>query len=340
MNRFISNPLAGYLLLAALGIVLFWANPLTAIATNYNRDIAIAGTSIYASLRSITSVMSLVKDTDVQASIPLLSVATSPGQMLQPVISTIDRMSNLLFALVVSSGVLAFTLPIVSTLGSAVIIAGAGTSALARMTKSRLPVVIERAVRGCISLGIFAAVGIPLAYSIAFVIGDRITAQAWEEASAVFEGQAEVMATANVAGVDISTATIPADLPSAQQPQEQEGNVLDWARSTVGGAVQGSTEAIQGALAATTGFATALKDQLAAGTNVITDGVAAASALFEASVKIGVAYLVKLIVLPVLVLLGFLWVMRSVSRPTVTMAGETVLSSVRYVDSDTTADNA
>jgi|GEM_PF-1691968 len=315
MNRTPDSPTVGYLLMAIVGLALFIANPLTALASNYNSDIALAGVGIYGSLRGITSVMSLVKDTDVQASIPLFSVATSPGQTLQPVIATIERMSNLLFALIIASGVLSFTLPIVSALGSAVLVFGACTKALVGLFAIRLPVAVDRALGGCISLGVLAAIGIPLAYSSAFVIGDRFTSEAWEQASEVFHRQAEAMESVDVSGIDPGQTTVPIEAPSTDQSEVPNIGFLDWVGATAAGVLRGSTQAIEGAIIATTSFADSIKGQLAAGTGVIANGVEAASALFEASVQIGVAYLVKLIVLPLLVLLGFLWLMRSTSAP-------------------------
>jgi len=317
MRPSITKPVLGHFLVALLGALLLLVNPLTAIATNYNRDIAVAGTAIYASLRGISSVMSVVQDTDLQVSVPLFSVASSPGQVLQPVIGTIERMSNVLFALVVSSGVLSFTLPVVSGIGSALLLAFGTIRGALRFLAVPVPGSIERAMRGCISLGVLAALGVPLAYSVAFVIGDRFTSDAWADAQSVFEKQAEILSSADVSGIDI---------PETQEQAATDdstatggGNAFDWAKSAIGGAVQGSTEAIQGALSATAGFAAELRTQLAAGTGVVENGMDAASELFEASVKIGVAYFVKLFVLPFLLLLGFLWVIRSIGHGEITM---------------------
>jgi hypothetical protein len=94
-----------------------------------------------------------------------------------------------------------------------------------------------------------------------------------------------------------------------------DGGLIGWVFGMLSGAVQGSGEAIQGAVAATTGFANAVREQFETNAKVVADGLAAAGQLFDASVKIGVAYLVKLVVLPLLILFGFTFVMRAARSP-------------------------
>ncbi len=319
--NFLKSSTGRYALLAILGLLLSVYNPLTQIASNYNRDIALSGAGIYGSLRAVTAVMSMAKDTNITASVIAASVETSPGQLLQPLISTIERFSNLLFALIVTSGVLAFTLPIIAFLGSVMIIIGAGVRAVISRIGHPLAGAFDRAARGCVTLGILAALGIPGSYALAFAIGDRVTASAWDEATSVFDKQAKLASAVNVEGIDLSQVDIPTEPPvvvEAPAASTDEGNIFTNALNTVGNAVGGvagsSSEAIQNAFKATTGFAEVARKQVMSGATVITDGIAAAADIFEASVKIGVAYLVKLIVLPFLVLLGFLWVFRSVTH--------------------------
>lgn len=318
---FLNTSTARYAALALIGFILTFYNPFTQIATNYNRDIAVAGAGVYGGLRTLTAVMNLAKDTNITASVIAASVETSPGQVLQPVISTIERFSNLLFALIVTSGVLAIILPVVATLGGGVLLVGAGVRAVMSKIGHPLAGSIDRAARGLVTLGILAALGIPGSYAIAFFIGDRVTAEAWEEATGVFDEQAAAAEANDLAGVDLSEVDLPTEeevleAPVAASPVE-EGNIFTQALDSVGDAVGGvassSQDAIQRTLQSTVGFAEVARRQVMAGATVIGNGVAAAADILEASVKIGVAYLVKLIVLPVLLMLGFLWVFRSVT---------------------------
>lgn len=91
---FLNTSTARYAALALIGFILTFYIPFTQIATNYNRDIAVAGAGVYGGLRTLTAVMSLAKDTNITASVIAASVETSPGQVLQPVISTIERFST------------------------------------------------------------------------------------------------------------------------------------------------------------------------------------------------------------------------------------------------------
>ena len=319
--NFLNTSTARYAALALLGLILTFYNPLTQLATSYNRDIAVAGAGVYGGLRTLTAVMSLAKDTNITASVIAASVETSPGQVLQPVISTIERFSNLLFALILTSGVLAMILPVVATLGSGVLLVGAGVRAVISKIGHPLAGSIDRAARGLVTLGILAALGIPGSYAIAFFIGDRVTAQAWEEATDVFNKQAAAAEANDMTGVDLSEVDLPTEAevleaPIATPPVE-DGNIFTQALDSVGNAVGGvassSQDAILRTLQSTVGFAEVARKQVMAGATVIGNGVAAAADILEASVKIGVAYLVKLIVLPVLLMLGFLWVFRSVT---------------------------
>ncbi|QQR38466.1 hypothetical protein [Devosia rhizoryzae] len=318
---FLNTSTARYAALALIGFILTFYNPFTQIATNYNRDIAVAGAGVYGGLRTLTAVMNLAKDTNITASVIAASVETSPGQVLQPVISTIERFSNLLFALIVTSGVLAIVLPVVATLGGGVLLVGAGVRAVMSKIGHPLAGSIDRAARGLVTLGILAALGIPGSYAIAFFIGDRVTAEAWEEATGVFDEQAAAAEANDLAGVDLSEVDLPTEEEVLEAPvaasSVEEGNIFTQALDSVGDAVGGvassSQDAIQRTLQSTVGFAEVARRQVMAGATVIGNGVAAAADILEASVKIGVAYLVKLIVLPVLLMLGFLWVFRSVT---------------------------
>ena len=326
------NATVRYAILAVVGLVLAFYNPLTHLAANYNLEITVGGTAIYASLRSLTSVMSIVRDADVQASIGVASLATSPGQALQPVIVTLERMANLLFALVVLSGVLGFTLPIVASLGAIVLAVGASAKAVSTAMGHPLGGVGYRLARSAVTLGVLAAVCIPIAYAFAFFLGDKYADDAWRNAGAAFERQATSLSVEDVSG-PVVTATLPRTPEAVEESSAEKGNVLDRIKDTIEGTIQGSREAVEDALTATTGFAAAVRDQFAASTRVVTDGIAMAADLFQASVDIGVAYLVKLIVLPLLILLGVLWIFRSLTQSSViTTEDARKIFNIRYVE--------
>ncbi len=306
-----------YLALALVGLALFFANPIVELASRYNLEVAVGGTAVYASLRGISSAMSIVRDADVQVAVPLASFTTSPGQALQPVIETIERMANLLFALVLASGVIGFTLPIVASLGALVLAVGAALRAVLAALGRPLFGPVGRLLRAAVTLGLLSSVLIPTAYAFGFILGDRYTAAAWNSAADVFATQADSISAEGITG----PVVLPEPEPEPEAPPAPEGeaaggdNLLDWAQQMVGGAIADSSQAVQNAISATTGFATAVTSQIAASASLVTDGLSMAGDLFQASVDIGVSYLVKLIVLPLVILAGMLWLCRSALEP-------------------------
>ena len=297
--KFFETSTARYAVLAVIGLVLMFYNPLIQIATGYNRDIAIAGAGIYGGLRTLTAIMSFAQDMNITASVIAASVETSPGQLLQPFITTIERFSNLLFALIVTSGVLAMILPVVAILGAGGLMVGAGVRAAMSNIGHPLAGAIDRAARGLVTLGIIAALGIPGSYALAFFIGDRITAQAWEDATGVFDEQTAAAEASSVEGIDLSTVEIPTEAEvAAAVPEDtlvEDGNIFTQAIDSVGNAVGGlassSSEAIQRTLRSTVGFAEVARDQVMSGATVVTNAIASAANILQASVNIGVAYL-------------------------------------------------
>lgn len=296
-----------YSILAILGLGLMFFNPLVDLAVAYNKDLAVSGTAVFASLRVISSIMSIVRDADIQGSIGLASISTSPGQALHPVVDTVDRLANLLFALSVASGVIGFTLPIISSIGGMLLTIGAGARALVTGLGRPFLGLFDRIAHSCMSLGFVAAICIPAAYSLAFVLGDHYTAAAWNNASKILESHAEVN-TADDRG--LSPATAATKPPSAPPRTEESTDVgfFDWILNSIAKGVNQSGDAIEDVVDTTAGFASTIAD----GAKVVNHSLEAASDLFLASIDIGVAYLVKLIFLPIFIFAGTLWLVRTI----------------------------
>lgn len=296
--------LALLLVLLLAGIALLFTNPVVDVAQKYNREVAVSAVAIYASVRGATSVMSVARDADFQAGAVVGSVTASPGQVLQPVIATLERMADLLFALAIVSGILAVSLPVVGTLGALTLATGAGLAVVLRFW--RVPLWgLRRTAGALVFVGLVGAAILPGAYLVAFVVGDRVTAEAWNRAGDVFRAQAS--------GVEAAAGQIATPPPVAAPTDEAagEGDMFSW----FGEAMTSTGAAIGGALSGAQQFAGWVGTQVAANAQVISDGVASAGALFEASVDIGVAYLVKLVVLPGLIVFAALWVLRAAMRP-------------------------
>lgn len=292
-----------WLVLAGLAVLLVVVNPLADRAAQYNRDVTIGATALYGTLRVMNSVMSVAKDADVTGGVGVASVTASPGQLLQPVTNTIDRMADLLFWLAIVSGVLStLFLPVakVAAIGLAgVALLRAGVS----LTRRRLPRRAERLAHAVLTLCMLGSVVLPLSYAVAFHAGARMTDDAWRGATVVFDRiNADYDAEAG-GQIDALRET---QAPAAAQPAPDTSFL-----GRLGSAVDQSQSAISGTVSAASGLVTSLTEGVASKTKVITDGIAISSDLFTASIAIAVSYLVKILVMPLLILAAALFLMRA-----------------------------
>ncbi|UIJ73933.1 hypothetical protein [Aurantimonas sp. HBX-1] len=303
-----SAPVIGVLLVGAL---LLFFNPFAENASRYNTQVTASAITLYATLRVANSVMSIAKDVDVQASSVVASVTASPGRALEPVTDTIERLADLLFVIVLVSGVLSVIIMPAATVGAGLLVVLAGSLLMLRMLpqRYRAPVLMGFLSRG-IAVAMIAALIVPAAFSVAFLAGDQLTAQAWNQASVVF-GKLD----------DAFGSDLPLDLPLVPEPgaaietdqarslpDEDAPGIFSRALSGIGDAYEESTEAIGNAASAVGGLAQAIPERIKGNARMVTEGLQLATQLFEASVAIAVAYLIKLIVLPVLIVGATLWV--------------------------------
>ncbi|KQS79235.1 hypothetical protein ASG25_11775 [Rhizobium sp. Leaf384] len=295
-----------WLVLAGLAALLVVVNPLADRAAQYNRDVTIGSTALYGTLRVMNSVMSVAKDADVTGGVGVASVTASPGQLLQPVTNTIDRMADLLFWLAIVSGVLStLFLPVAKVAA----IGLAGVSVLragASLSRRALPRAVDRVARAVLTLCLLGAVVLPLSYAVAFHAGARMTDEAWRSATGVFD---RINADYDAEAVGQIDALRDSQAPAAS-PATPDTSFL----GRLGSAVDQSQSAISGTVSAASGLVTSLTEGVAAKTKVITDGIAISSDLFTASIAIAVSYLVKILVMPLLILAAALYLMRAAFR--------------------------
>ncbi|THV24741.1 hypothetical protein [Peteryoungia ipomoeae] len=279
-----------WLAVAAFAAALFIINPLADIAARFSHDVMIGSGALYGTLRIANSVMSVARDADVTGGVGVASVTASPGQLLQPVINTIERMVDMLFYLAIVSGILSLVLVPVAKVAAAGLAAFALVCAVLTMTARRVPRLIERLARSFAILGLLGAVLLPASYTIAFYAGDAITDEAWMHATSVFD---KVQGEPSLAAVEQQVDAMKQDRASEE----------DAAFGRLGQAFSGTLQA-----------ASDMAGAVAANARVINDGIAMSSELFNASIGIAIAYLVKLLVLPVMILAAFLYLLRSAMR--------------------------
>ncbi len=298
-----------WLIAAVFAAAMFFANPLADVAARFSREVTIGSGALYGTLRVVNSLMSVAKDADVTGGVGVASVTASPGQLLQPVTNTIDRMADLLFYLAIASGILSLVLVPVAKAASAVLAVGAGIIAVLLLTTRAVPPALERVSRAVAVLGMLGAVLLPASYSLAFYAGNAITEDAWASATQVFRRMdAQYDPTAVEQQVEALKRNEPALVPPTEGADEP--GLLD----RLGSAVDASRSALSGTLGAASGLAQSVTGGVTENARIITEGVSISADLFSASIGIAVAYLVKLLVLPLLILAAFLYLLRSAIR--------------------------
>ncbi len=253
------------LILAALLVASAWANPPASTAVRYNQQAAAAALSIYATLRTVSATLSVMKDADLEGSVLFGSVAASPGQVLEPVTHTLERFADIMFAVALVSGLLALLSGPAAGVGAGVAALGLTLAAVAVATRreGRMPPVAWRLGRSVVVLGVALALVVPVVYGLAFRLGDGLTREATADAVAFVEGV------------------------SARAPELAEGEAAPGVLGRFGDLVRG---------------------------DAVRRFMATADELLRATVDLSVAYLLKLVVLPVLLALAVRWFARAALR--------------------------
>jgi hypothetical protein len=310
MNK--TQRLIAWTTVAALATVLLFAHPLADAAARFTKEVMKGSGALYSTLRVANSVMSVAKDADVSGGVFVASVTGSPGQLLQPVTNTIDRMADLLFCLAIASGILSLVLPQIAktTAGLLALLAAvrAGLVLLARA----LPPAAERAMRSMLIICLLGTVVLPVSYALAFYAGNAITDDAWKSADEVFQGMREQYEAAEAEveqQVDALREAPPPIVEAPSAPPEEQG----WMEGLTS-AMSGLHSFVVDTLDNASGWANRVTAGLSANARIIPDGVAISEKLFEASIHIAIAYLVKLVVLPLLILAACIYLLRSVFR--------------------------
>jgi hypothetical protein len=283
-----------WLLVAGFAVTLFLVNPLADIAAQFSHDVMVGSGALYGTLRVANSVMSVARDADISGGVGVASVTASPGQLLQPVINTIERLVDLLFGLAIVSGILSLVLVPVAKVASVGLGACALFCAGLTLTARRVPPLLDRLTRSVMVLGILGAVLLPASYTIAFYAGDAITDQAWTNATDVFDRMKGQQDVPEADGVGAAATLSPTD-----RVTPADDGMFDRLGSAFSGTLQAASD---------------MAETAAANAQVIQDGVAISADLFTASIGIATAYLVKLLVLPILILAAFLYLLRSATR--------------------------
>ena len=264
----------GWLLLTALAVMLAVTNPLADRAAGYNRDVTIGSTALYGTLRVMNSVMSVAKDADVTGGVGVASVTASPGQLLQPVTNTIDRMAELLFWLAILSGILSTIVLPVAKVAAIGLAATAALLALIASFGRSLPEAGQRLMRGFVVLGLVGALALPLSYTLAFHAGDAMTDSAWRQATAVFD-----RLQTDYSDKAAEAVVVPPPPPTTNAPPAEQSLL-----GRIGTAIGASGAALSDTVNSASGGVERLSEGVISQARVVADGVAISGDLFNASI--------------------------------------------------------
>lgn len=283
---------------AAFGLV---PNPLLTVSSGFNGEVATGMAAVYGSLRILKGVLMMAADANFSGGLAVVSFEGSPGQLVTPVIDTVERMANLTFALLIVAGVLAVLLPILGNWAAGLVAVGALVLMLVGWSGGRLPRGIAAGARALVFLGLFGAIVLPGAYALASLIGDSYlpTATHTSELQEIVAPMAE-SENAVVAPPTAETTTGPA----------AEQSFWDYVAGQIGGLVQSVGQAGESFAGAAAG--TLEQVQMALGS--VGHAIEQAQQLLQLLISLAVAYILKLFVLPMVVIGGTLLVARMAWR--------------------------
>jgi len=117
-------PLIWLVLIAALSLgaaVLYETNPLTNAAERYASSVATASAATYVGLRTLNAVLSTAQEFEVEGSALIVSASAQPLKLLEPVDDTIERIADVVFLLMLTTGILAVAMGPMGAVGAGMI---------------------------------------------------------------------------------------------------------------------------------------------------------------------------------------------------------------------------
>jgi hypothetical protein len=96
-------------------------DPLTETASNYSKEIAKSAAVTYAALRGINAALSFVEEVEVEVSTVVASTSVQPFKLLEPLDDAVERLSSTIFYVGVSAGIISIALGILGKASLAII---------------------------------------------------------------------------------------------------------------------------------------------------------------------------------------------------------------------------
>jgi hypothetical protein len=289
----------------ALAILLIFVNPLATVAASYNQESSLVAAGVYTSYRVISRLVSMVAETQIEASAVVASVTFMPGKTLQSLLDTLQRFGDMMFPLMIVSGVLGVIIVPVAKLG-------AGSAALGLIIHLALGHVerisgafraqLQRLANGLVSIGILIALIIPGAYAVGYLFGESITGPSWSRAVAAFESFSSEVAEAEGQMIDLASIEeeVVEEVPADGEELAGEGifsTVLDGITSGASSVASATTGAFSNVVGGAGNLGGQAWDLIAK----IPEFTSRVGEIVSASFEFLIAYLIKTIVLPMLI---------------------------------------
>ncbi|RME18323.1 MAG: hypothetical protein D6801_01615 [Alphaproteobacteria bacterium] len=151
------------------------ASPALAAARAQAAAVSVASSATYVSLRAINAALSFAQEIEVGASV-VASGNVQPFKWLEPVDDTVERVSSVVFAIAVLTGLLSLSLGPVTAVGFAALALFLAGQALRTARPGAVPPALARVLDESLRLGLALAILLPIALIAGEAMGDWLTA--------------------------------------------------------------------------------------------------------------------------------------------------------------------
>lgn len=165
---------------------LYWrTNPLPERAAGYAQQVATTSAATYVTLRTLNAVLSTVQEAAFTGSVVVAEATVQPLKALEPIDDTVERISDVVFAIMLTAGVLSVAMGPVSAVGAAMV----GLACLIwlgdLLIGRRDPIIALS--RRLVWYGAFLGLGLPMAFLISAQLADLLTASVWDTHTEIIE---------------------------------------------------------------------------------------------------------------------------------------------------------
>ena len=292
---------------ALLCAILVWKPVFIGAAEHYNAEVFGSAIRVYAVLRGINAALSVAKETEIGVGL-VGSITAQPAMVLDPIDETVARVSDLVFVLAATSGMLEIAVAPLAQLGAVAAAIGFGLLYLPVIAPAAAGVVsgLGRTLAG---FGLMLALALPLGYGFGGQLGAYWTEDLRAEAERTLQGSADTIEAA----IETVPSTPPAEIADRPAGPPRDEAQDGWLGSLVSPMLDGYDQARGAAADAFAGVAAGVGSAGQAVSDAVPDIAAVqarGSEIFESSLTLVAIYVFRLFVLP----LVLLWILTALAR--------------------------